>query len=295
MEVRLIKYFLTVAEELNITKAAQKLHMAQPPLSRQMQMLEEELGTTLFIRGKRKLSLTEEGLVLKQRGEQILNLIDKTEEEIREMQKGVSGTLYISSVEGRGPFLAAEWISKFKERYPDVSYNLWNGNSDDVADRVYKGLSDIAILMEPYNAESLNGIQVCQEPWIAMIPENHPLAKKEGKTITVSELASEELIIPSRKSRISEIKNWFQDTGVEPKIRCELAHVMNAYELTEQGVGIAIFPASSADNDSSKKVIIKEIVEPPVKASYVLVWNKDRTPSNLARKFIEFVEEWKRG
>lgn len=291
MEVRMIKYFMVVAEELNITRAAEKLHIAQPPLSRQLQNLEEELGTKLFIRGKRKLQLTEEGLLLKKRGEQILTLIEKTEEEIKEVQKGVSGTLYISSVEGRGPYLAAEWIAEFKKRYPLVSYNLWNGNSDDVVDRVHKGLSDVAILMEPYDAEELNGIRVCIEPWIAMIPKENELAKKEGNTVSVRDLANQELIIPSRRSRIQEIKGWFSAFGIEPKIRCELAHIMNAFELTEQGVGIAIFPASAALSTRNSTIAIKEIIEPDVKASYVLAWDKGHAHSLIAEKFIQFVKE----
>lgn len=291
MEVRMIKYFLAVAEELNITRAAEKLHIAQPPLSRQLQSLEEELGTQLFIRGKRRLQLTEEGLVLKRRGEQILSLIEKTEEEIREVQNGVSGTLYISSVEGRGPYMAAEWIAEFKKIYPQVSYNIWNGNSDDVVDRVRKGLSDLAILVEPYDAEVLDGIRVCVEPWVAMLLPDNPLAQKEGTTISVKELKDEELIIPSRRSRIQEIKGWFMKYGIEPKIVCELAHIMNAMELTEQGVGVAIFPASATLSNKNNEVIIKEIVEPKVKASYVLTWDKEHAHSLIAEKFIQHVKE----
>lgn len=291
MDVRMIKYFLVIAEELNITKAAEKLHIAQPPLSRQLQNLEEELGTQLLIRGKRRLQLTEEGLLLKKRGEQILSLIEKTEKEIKEVQKGVSGTLYISSVEGRGPYLAAEWIAEFKKMYPLVSYNLWNGNSDDVVDRVHKGLSDLAILMEPYDAEAFDGIRVCVEPWIAILPVDNPLAEKEGDTVSVADLAEYELIIPSRRSRIQEIKGWFSRFDIEPKIICELAHIMNALELTEQGVGIAIFPASAALSKRSDAVVIKEIVEPKVKASYVLAWGKEHAHSLIAEKFIQFVRK----
>lgn len=291
MEVRMIKYFLAVAEELNITKAAERLHIAQPPLSRQLQNLEEELGTQLFIRGKRRLQLTEEGILLKKRGQQIISLIEKTEEEIKEVQNGVSGTLYISSVEGRGPYLAAEWIAEFKKIYPQVCYNLWNGNSDDVVDRVHKGLSDLAILMEPYDAEILDGIRVYTEPWIAMFPKNNPLAYKDGNTISVCELSEQELIIPSRPSRIREIKRWFSQFHIEPKIVCEMAHIMNAIELTEQGVGVAIFPASAALSNKNDTVIIKEIVEPSVEASYLLAWNKEHTHSMIAEKFIQYVKK----
>lgn len=296
MDIRLIRYFLEVAEELNITRAAENLHMAQPPLSRQIQLLEQELGVTLFSREKRHLRLTEEGELLKHRAEQILTLVEKTESELREYRHGVSGTLYIGSVEGRGPYLLSRWIAGFRSRYPEVQYNLWNGSSDDATSRLNKGLCDLALIVEPFDGEHLESLRVSSEPWAAMIPRDHSLALKEGETVELRELVGEPLIIPSRKSRTQEIIGWFSQIGEEPTILCELSHYLNAFELVKQGVGLAIFPASTGMNIESSEVVTKRIVNPGHMANYVLVWDRTRKLPTAAEKFMEYVrEEWRDG
>ena len=146
MELRHIRYFKAVAEEKSFTKAAEQLAIAQPPLSRQIQDLEAELGTTLFLRTPHKVSLTEEGELFLQYANQILDLVNRSEEDVRERKEGLQGTLYIASVEGCGPRLFAEWIAGFRQKHPHVQYNLWNGNTDDVNNRVTKGLCEIAMI-----------------------------------------------------------------------------------------------------------------------------------------------------
>ncbi|MGN1166313.1 MAG: LysR family transcriptional regulator [Lachnospiraceae bacterium] len=289
MEVRHIRYFLAVAEELNFTRAAEKLCIAQPPLSRQIQDLEAELGAKLFIRNPHALQLTEEGILFKQYATQILDLVTRSAEDIREVKNGLHGTLYLASVEGHGPRLFSEWIAGFNRLYPHIQYNLWNGNSDDVINRVMKGLCELAIIMEPHNAEGIDSLTVYEEPWIAMIPHDHPLALKEGETIDIDELIPYDLIIPSRASRLEEINGWFSYTGKSPVIRCRIAHMLNAYELVRQQVGIAIYPASAADI-ADPDICIKTIARPSVKASYVLIWNKKHHLSHVAQEFITYVK-----
>lgn len=291
MELRHIRYFLAVAEEMNFTRAAARLAIAQPPLSRQIQDLEEELGAKLFVRKSHGLQLTEEGVRFRQYAVQVLELVDKSMEDIREMKKGLQGTLYLASVEGHAPHLFSQWIAGFHRLHPDVQYILWNGNSDDVIYRVMKGLCDLAIIVEPYNAEGLNGIHVHREPWIAMIPASHPLAKLPGDEVQLEKLAPYDLIVPSRQSRLQEIYSWFEDTGAKPQIRCRIAHTTNAYELVEQGVGIAIYPAGAGDISGQDKVCIKKLTQPAVMASYVLIWNKERQLPHAAKEFLSYVEQ----
>lgn len=124
MDIRAIRYFMEVARELNITRAAENLHIAQPPLSRQIHQLEEELGVELFDRKKKKLQLTEVGQLLLHRGDQILTLVEKTEDEIRSFGQGVTGTLYVGTVEGSAPRLISQWVAEFSCKYPEVQYNL---------------------------------------------------------------------------------------------------------------------------------------------------------------------------
>ncbi|MEI3220005.1 MAG: LysR family transcriptional regulator [Lachnoclostridium sp.] len=290
MELRHIRYFLTVAEELSFTRAAEKLCIAQPPLSRQIQDLENELGAKLFLRKPHALQLTEEGILFKQYAVQVLNLVQKSTEDIREMKKGLQGTLYLATVEGHAPRLFSQWISGFHKEHPHVQYNLWNGNSDDVINRVMKGLCDLAVIMEPHNAEGVYSLPVYQEPWIAMIPASHPLVSLPGDTIDLARLAPYDLIIPSRESRLQEITEWFQSTGTQPVIRCRIAHMLNAYELTSQGVGITIYPVAAAELASGSSICIKRLVNPSVTASYVLIWNKSTQLSHVAQEFITYIK-----
>ena len=290
MELRHIRYFLAVAEEGSFTKASQKLNIAQPPLSRQIRDLEEELDTQLFERKARGLSLTESGERFLLYASRIRQLADQSFEDIKEMNEGLTGTLYLATIEGHAPSLFADWIAEFKKRYPLVEYELWNGNTDDVVKRIQSGLSDIAVITSPYDEEGLDGKVIYKEPWVAMIPSTHPLAAEKKDSIELERLAPYELIIPSRQSRKQEIENWFTPTGKEPKIFCRIAHMLNAYELTAKGVGIAIYPASAA-RYVSDDVVIKRIVSPDVYASYVLVRSAERKLGKVADEFWNMLNE----
>lgn len=289
MELRTLHYFTVAARELNITRAAEKLNMSQPPLSNQIKGLEEELGVRLFIRGKRRLELTEEGALLLRRAIQIQELTDKTRQEIASLREGMTGTIYLSMVEGRAPFLAAKWIAGFREEFPLVRYNLWNGSSDDVLDRLRKGLADLAIIAAPYDTEHLEGFPVGREPWVAMLPPDHPLAREEGDAIPLSSLVGEPLIVPSRKSRVEAIRRWFDEIGAEPDILCEMSNYMDAAALTSQGVGVSIFPQTTGI--SNGLVVSKVVTQPSREAEYILVWNKGQSPSGLIREFIRYIQD----
>ena len=291
MDMRQIRYFLTVADELNITRAAERLHLSQPPLSRALMELEEELGCTLIIRGKRHITLTPEGLALKRRGEQILALAEMTKAEISDVKKGISGTLYLGHVDSNGPSLAAEWISSFKKEFPNVTYNLWCGTVDDLTYRMKSGLLELAITMTPLNTEQLDGITVYTEPWAAIIPSEHKLAKSKKDYVTFKDIVDTDLIISSRHSRGEEIRGWFEKhTGKEPHFIVKTAHSSNASKLVDKNIGIALFPGSIAKNISADaNVVIKKLI-PQVDVDYVLSWDKEKTPSALASKFIEHVK-----
>lgn len=291
MELRHIRYFLAVAEEMNFSRAAEKLCIAQPPLSRQIMDLENELGVILFNRKKHALSLTDEGALFKQYAIQVLELVDHSTSEVRELRHGLQGMINLGTVEGNAPRLLAEWISKFHNENPHVQYTLWNGNSDDVVQRVMNGLCEIAVIMEPHNGVGINSIPIYSEKWIAIIPKNHPILENNKEKLTMEQIADYELIIPSRESRLSEIGGWFKATNKTPRVRCRVAHVLSAYELTRQGMGIAIFPASTSNIVNSDEVIIKEFEDPAPTASYILIWNKHRTLSHASSEFIEYVKK----
>lgn len=295
MELRHIRYFLAVAEEMNFTRAAEKLCIAQPPLSRQIQDLENELGTRLFNRSPHHMELTEAGELFRQYGTRILELSERSVEDIREMDQGLQGTIYFSNVEGHAPALLAGWIAQFRTQYPHVKYNLWNGNTDDIIARIKKGLCDLAVIMTPFDAEGLGTLDVFEEPWVAILPTDHPLARQKGDSIDLKELAPYDLLIPSRHSRLHEIEEWFAVSGTKPKVRCYIANTLSAYELTRQGIGIAIYPASASDIIAKESLCIKAITNPSVMARYVLTWNKERAMPKAAMEFLQFVKTTGKG
>ena len=290
MELRHIRYFLVLAEEKNFTKAAERLLIAQPPLSRQIKDLENELGTVLFLRNSRGVILTEAGEKFRQYALQIEHLANQSVEVIKEMNTGLQGTLYLASVEGQAPRLISEWIAGFHKLYPHVEFNLWNGNSDDVLYRLQNGLCDLAMIVGPFDEEYLDGLFIYEEPWVAMIPSSNPLANKREDTIELKELSPYDLIIPSRHSRLQEITGWFAKKEVKPKIICRMAHVLNANELTEKNVGIAIYPAAAAIYADKEKVSIKKIINPAVTASYYFTKNQNKELSLIANEFWNYVK-----
>lgn len=287
MDLRTLHYFLTIAQELNITKAAEVLHMAQPPLSRQLQQLEEELGAQLFIRGKRKLELTEEGKLLKKRAKQILDFVDVTRTEISEVSEGIAGTLRIGATQTIATTMLPGWIAAFKEKYPLVRYHIWSGNSDEAIGQLERGLVDIAVIREPYNPEKFRGYRIAKEPWCALIPQDSELGALEGDEIDLALLDGQELIVPSIASRQSEILQWFEKIGKKANICCEYAPLVNATYLVEQGIGIAILPYSVKNVLNQKNVVLKKIRNPEVSSYVAVLVDKFHPLSRTAEKFLE--------
>ncbi|MGI6211282.1 MAG: LysR family transcriptional regulator [Anaerovoracaceae bacterium] len=290
MDFKNLTYFKTVAEELSFTRAAEKLNMSQPPLSSQIKGLEDDLGVQLLIRGKRKLKLTEEGRLLLQRANQILELADKTRAEMATMHNQLSGSVSLGMVEGKAPFLASAWIAGFREEFPRVDFELWNGSSDDVIDRINRGLCDLGIIAMPYNSEYLEGISAAKEPWVVFLSEDHPLASREGDGIPLRELAGQPLIVPRRESRIEAIRVWFEEIDETPNIFCTMSNYVDTIALTKQNVGLAIFPQTKETTEPG--VISRVIIDPPKIAEYVLVWRKGRLMTEVVRAFIEFVQDY---
>ena len=293
MELRTLRYFVAVAQELNITRAAEKLNMSQPPLSNQIKSLEEELGAALFVRGKRRLTLTPEGSLLYRRALQILELADKTKTEFETLGEGLSGTLTLGLIEGRAPYLAARWIAGFHEEFPLVRFSLWNGSSDDVIDRLMKGLVDLALIAAPYDSERLTGLYVGSEPWVAILSREHPLAQTEGAEIPLSALVGQPLVVPSRRSRLEGIRRWFAEIGAEPDCLCETSNYIDAIALSEQNAGISIFPQTTYT--PNPLAVSRVIVEPMKKIDYYLARRRDDRPAELTQEFLDYVRDFLEG
>ena len=291
MELRHIRYFMAVAEEMNFTRAAEKLSIAQPPLSRQIRDLEEELGARLFERSSHSLRLTEEGILFKQYAARILELEGRSKHDIAEMSGGLHGRIDFATVEGYGPHLLAGWISGFHTLHPRVQYNLWTGTTDEIVNRLHRGLCDMAIVMEPFSDPDIETVHVHSEPWAAIIPKDDPLAKAKGRSIRPADLMDRPLIIPSRASRSSEFSKWMPDPEKPLNVICRVAHLINVRELARAGVGIAIFPLAEGVMTVDDKVVVKKIDHPDAIASYLLVWSKERPMPGVAAELLKYIRK----
>ena len=206
MEIRVLRYFLTVAREESITRAAQVLHITQPTLSRQLAQLEEQMGVKLFSRGTRKIALTNEGVLLRRRAEEILELVDKTERELQEQEEQVEGVVSIECGDLRSVQKLAELIGSFHEKYPLVTFDLHTATADHVKDRMDRGLTDIGLMLEPVDLEKYDYIRLAvEEQCVVTMHPDAPLAKKEY--ITPADLVGVPLIMPRRASIQGEIAN----------------------------------------------------------------------------------------
>lgn len=208
MEIRVLRYFLTVVREESITKASEVLHITQPTLSRQLSQMEEEIGVKLFHRGTRKISLTNEGILLRRRAEEILQLVDKTEKELAEQEEQVEGKISIGCGEIASVQLLSDLFRSFREKYPRVTFDLFTATADMVKEQMDKGLLDIGLLLEPVDIEKYDYIRLdIKENWVVLMRPDDPLAEK--KSVTASDLASLPLILPRRISVKNELANWF--------------------------------------------------------------------------------------
>lgn len=293
MDIRTLQYFVTVAEELNITRAAEKLHMSQPPLSAQIRGLEAELETELFIRGGRRLTLTETGQLLYRRAKEILSLSDKTRSEVLSMGRGMSGTISIGLVEGMAPDIAAEWFAGFLGEYPNMRLRILDGSTDDLLEKLRGGLISLAVITAPCDNSLLHSFSVGEERMAALMSRDHPLAKRTEKEIKISDLKGENLIVPSRAALIDTIYKWFAAVKAEPKIVCEMDSYLDAAALAGRMVGISIYPRTAyIPNDS---LVFKEIAGEDKKLEYLFVWLKGHPLPTIEQRFIDYVRSMVNG
>ncbi len=287
MDLRTLSYFTVVAEELNITRAAKKLNMSQPPLSSQIRGLEAELNTMLFLRGKRRLELTESGRLLYRRAKEILNLTDKARAEIISMSRGMTGTIALGLVEGMAPNIAAEWFATFIGDHPEVRLRILDGNSDDLIEKLRSGIISLAVITHPCDQSILNSFRVGGEKMAAFMRKDHPLAAEEGP-LPLSALKNKPLIVPSRKAIIDMIYKWFREIHSEPRIVCEMDNYLDAAALAGRGVGISLFPRTAYVPNSS--LVLRDIAGENRTMDYLFVWRKGHPLPTVEEAFIDHVK-----
>ena len=286
MELRLLRYFLTVAKEQSFTKAAEQLHITQPTLSRQMAAFEDELGVTLFIRNGKKISLTDEWILLKRRALEILNLEERTLEELKGKEEVVEGTITI----GCGEFAAVETLAKicktYKEKYPLVQIVLHTATADAVYEMMNKGLVDIALFMEPVDTEGLGYIRItdCDHWCVGMRPDD-PLAEKEF--IKKEDLIGKPLILPERMNVQSELANWFGKDFSKLQIAFTSNLGTNAGIMAANGLGYPISIEGAATKYWREDILVQRRISPEITTSTVIAWRRNIPYSLAVRKMIE--------
>lgn len=289
MELRVLKYFLAVAREESISGAAQALHMTQPTLSRQLMDLEEELGKQLLIRGSRRITLTEEGMLLRKRAAEILDLVEKAEAELTAPDEVVNGDIYIGGGETEAMRMIAEIATGLQRSCPDIRYHLYSGNADDVTERLDKGLLDFGVLIEPANMKKYDYIRLpATDTWGLLMPRDCPLA---ARLVIRPQDLWDLPIITSRQSMLSnEFSGWLGKEFEKLRIVATYNLVYNASLLVAAGMGYALC-LDKLVNTSKESPLCFRPLEPRMEVHLDIVWKKYQVFSGAAERFLKEVRE----
>ena len=274
MEFRLLEYFLAVAREQNITAAAESLHISQPALSTQLKNLEEELGKQLLIRGvkgSRKVILTEEGMILRKRAEEMLLLMRRTKEEITGSNETIAGNVFIGTGETETVRLFAKVAKKLQQKYPDIRYNISSGNAEHVLEYLDKGLIDFGLLFTEIDPQKYEAIPVpIQDTWGVLMRKDSPLAEKE--TICPEDLWDKPLIVSHQKGDDVYLNQWLQREESELHIVATYNLLFNASLLVDEGLGYALCYDKLINTKGSN--LCFRPFSPRLEAHGFIVWKK---------------------
>ena len=288
MELRVLQYFLAVAREQNISAAAQSLHLTQPTLSRQLKELEEELGKQLMVRGSRKIVLTEEGMLLRKRAEEILDLVGRTEKEIAQSDDTVSGDIYIGTGETDGMRQIARTAKQLQEHSPGIHFHIVSGDAVDVCERLDKGLLDFGVLLGDIDKIKYHYLELpMKDTWGVLMRRDSPLAQQER--ILPQDLWDKPLILSRQVDNKIGLYRWL---GREPEQLLTVATynlIYNASLMVDEGMGYA-FTLDKLVNTRGSQLCFRTL-EPKLELGMYLVWKKSQIFSKAAELFLERLRE----
>lgn len=283
MEIRLLEYFLAVAREENITHAANSLHIAQPTLSLQLKSLEQELGKPLFIRGKRKITLTEEGVVLRRRAEEILSLVKIAEQEISSDKTDIRGTISIGSGETEAMNLALKAASVLQSEHPHVRFHLFNGDAQAITERLDQGILDFGILMEPVDHSKYAHISLpISDSWGILMPKNTELSFKEY--ISPADLYNVPLIVPNRSELQMELSAWLQKDLSLLQISATYNLIHTASLSVRNNLGVAFVLNKLTYAEQEQELCFRPLI-PSMEEKLCIAWKKYQTFSKAAELY----------
>lgn len=289
MEIRVLQYFLAIAREQTISRAAEILHITQPTLSRQIKDLEDELGKQLFIRSNKKISLTEDGLFFRQRAEEIVNLVNKTELEMISSDSLLSGEIYIGSGECHALRIITKSMKKMQSSFPAVKFDIHSGNAPDVIDKIDSGLIDFGLITyHPKVSEYNHIIMPIKHQWGLLIRKDDPLAKQEQ--ISYKDIADKPLIVSKEINEDTQLTDWFKNNIEHLNIISTYSLLYNATLMVEDGLGYAICLDKLANTSDDSQLCFRPL-SPCLEVNYYFIWKKYNILSKASKHFLNIVQE----
>ena len=287
MEIKNLRYFLAVAREENMSKAAEQLHVSQPTLSKTLKSLEEELGKKLFVRHSFSISLTDEGMLLRDRAQDLVSMSDKIEQEFSSLDDITGGDIYFGLAESYQIRYLAREIYKLKEKYPNFTYHITSGDTEQVTEKLDKGILDFAVLCETPDSNKYEYVKFPEaDVWGAIISSSHPLAKK--KSIHVSDLIGQPLFV-SEQSWNNEIKTWAKERFPKLKLEGSFRLSYNGSVFARENLGILLTFKDLINTEGTDMVF--RPLSPELKSELYLIWNKYQAFTPIAEKFLEQIKK----
>lgn len=284
MEIRVLRYFLEIARESNMSRAAKILHVSQPTLSKQMKELESELGKKLFHRGSTSVSLTDEGMLLRKRAEDILTMVDKTTSEFLELDNITGGEVHIGCAESHQIKYLAWVIKDFKEAYPRFRYHLTSGNTEQVVERLDRGLIDFAFIVEPPNLERYNHIEIPgTDIWGLAIRKDHPLAEK--REIVFADLTEVDLICSEQGMKF-DIARWCGENTDQLKLSGTINLCYNGGIFVEEGLG-GMLTFDRLVNTGDDSNLCFRPLSPRLETKMYIIWKKYQVFTPIAELLLD--------
>lgn len=289
MDIRVLEYFLAVAREESITKAAKALSMTQPPLSRQLKELEDELGKQLLIRGNKKVTLTEEGVLLRKRAEELIELMEKTKEEIRSSEERIHGTVLIGAGESDAVSFLARTARRLQMSHPDISYHLYSGDATSITEKLDHGLIDFGLLVEPVDISKYEYLRLpVKDTWGVLMRRDSPLAVKDQ--ILAEDLWEKPLIVSHQIYDSSELSSWFQRDIRKLHITAAYELVYNATHFVKSGCGYALSLDKLINTTGESELTFRPLY-PALDAGLCFVWKKHQIFSRASRLYLDTLKK----
>lgn len=284
MDIRVLQYFLAVAREESITRAAETLRMTQPPLSRQLKDLEDELGKKLLIRGSKKVTLTEDGMLLRKRAEEMIDLMEKTKAELTSSDENISGEIYIGGGETDAVSLFAQTAGKLQKKYPQIHYHIYSGDAEIVMEKLDKGLIDFGLLVGPVDVSRYDYMRLpISDIWGVLMRKDAPLAEKD--VICAEDLWDKPLILSHQAYSGSDISVWLGRDAHRLNVVMTYNLIYNAAHFVKTGFGYAITLDKLINTTGNSELRFRPLY-PTLEAGLCIVWKKYQVFSRASKQFL---------